>query len=174
MIHCEIEHDLSWSKSYIIRLIPKCIISEISITPSVVDDPDANPPVQPEVAKQTTGATFQINKAKLYVPVLTLSINDNVNFLENLKEGFKRTISWIKYWLEITIQSKNINLDYLIDPTFKNINRLFVLSFKNGDDDPTRNSFEEYYMLLAEIKDFNGLIGNNQFFDQPVKNKQKP
>ena len=95
MIHCEIEHDLSWSKSYIIRLIPECIILEISITPSVADDPDANPPVQLEAVKQTTGATFQINKAKLYVPVLTLSINDNVNFLVNLKEGFKRTISWI-------------------------------------------------------------------------------
>ena len=43
--------------------------------------------------RQTTGATFQINNAKLYVPVVTLSINDNIKFLENIKQGFKRTIS---------------------------------------------------------------------------------
>ena len=51
------------------------------------------------------------------------------------------------YRSEITTQTKNNNLDYLIDPTFADINRLFVLSFKNGDNDPTRNSFDKYYML---------------------------
>ena len=52
--------------------------------------------------------------------------------------------------------------------------RLFVLSFKNGDDDPTRNSFDEYYIpLVVEIKDVNALIDNKQFFDQPVKHKQE-
>ena len=106
------------------------------------------------VAIQTAGETFQINNAKLYVPVVTLSIND-IQFLENLKQGFKRTISWNKYRSEITIQAKNNNLDYLIDPTFRNIYRLFVLSFKNADDDPTRKSFDEYYMPLVEIKCIN-------------------
>ena len=61
----------------------------------------------------------------------------------------------------------------MIDPTFRNINRLFVLSFKNGDDDPTRNSFDEHYMPLIEIKDFHALIDKKPFFDQPVKNKQE-
>ena len=75
---------------------------------------------------QTTGAIFQINNAKLYVPVVTLSVNDNSKFLENIKQGFKRTISWNKYRSEITAQPKNNNSDYLIDPTFRNINRLFV------------------------------------------------
>ena len=51
------------------------------------------------------------------------------------------------YRSEITTQTKNNNLDYLIDPTFADINRLFVLSFKNGDNDATRNSFDKYYML---------------------------
>ena len=114
----------------------------------------------------TTGETFQINNAKLYVPVVTLSINDNIKFLENIKQGFKRTISWNKYRSEITTQSKNNNLDYLIDPTFRNINRLFVLSFKNGDDDPTRNSCDIYYMTLVEIEDFNALIDNKTLFRQ--------
>ena len=49
----------------------------------------------------TTGATFQINNAKLYVPVITLSTN-NIKFLENIKQGSKRTISWNKYRSEIT------------------------------------------------------------------------
>ena len=119
-----------------------------------------------------TGATFQINNAKLYVPIATLTMNDNSKFLENIKQGFKRTIYWNKYRSEITTQPKNNNLDYLIDPTFRNINRLFVLSFKNGNDDPSRDVFDKYYMPLVEIKDFNALIDNKPFFDQPVKNKQ--
>ena len=92
----------------------------------------------------TTSATFQINNAKIYVPVVTFSVNDNIKFLENIKQVFKRTISWNKYRPEITTQTKNNNLDYLIDPTFRNINRLFVPSFKNGNDDPTRDSFDKY------------------------------
>ena len=62
----------------------------------------------------------------------------------------------------------------MIDPTFWNINRLFVLSFTNGDNDPTINSFDRYYIPLEEIKDFNALIKNRPFFYQPVKNKQEP
>ena len=73
----------------------------------------------------------------------------------------------------LTITSKNNNLDYLFDPTFKNINMLFVLSFKNGNNNPTRNSFDKCYMLMVEIKDFNALIDNKNFFNQPVKNIQE-
>ena len=97
-------------------------------------------------ATQTTGATFQINNTKLHVPVVTLSINDNNKLLENKKYRFSRTISWNKYISEITTQTKNNNLDYLIDLKFRNINRLFVLSFRNGNDDPTKESFDKYYM----------------------------
>ena len=50
---------------------------------------------------------------------------------------------------------------------------MFVLSFKNGNDDPSRDVFDKYYMPLVEIKDFNALIDNKPFFDQPVKNKQE-
>ena len=126
----------------------------------------------PVAAIQATGATFQINSAKLYVPIVTLSINNNIKLLENIMQGFKRTISWNKYRSEITRQPKNNNLDYMTDTTFKNINRLFVLSFKNGDDDPTGGYFDKYSMRLVEIKYFNALIDNKAFFDQPVKNKK--
>ena len=75
-----------------------------------------------------------------------MSINDNNKLLENKKYRFSRTISCNKYISEITTQTKNNNLDYLIDPKFRNINRLFVLSFRNGNDDPTKESFDKYYM----------------------------
>ena len=50
---------------------------------------------------------------------------------------------------------------------------MFVLSFKNDNNDPTKNYFDKYYMLLVEIKDFNALIDNKSFFEQPVKSKQE-
>ena len=57
---------------------------------------------------QTNSTTFQINNAKFYVPVVTLYINDNIKFSENIKQGFKRTISWKEYRSEITTQPKKI------------------------------------------------------------------
>ena len=95
-----------------------------------------------------------------------MSINDNINFLENINQRFKRTISRNKYRLEITIQPKDNNLDNLIDPNFRNINGLFVLLFKNGSNDPTRDSFEKCYMSLAEIKDFSALTLNHVLISQ--------
>ena len=74
----------------------------------------------------------------MYVPVVTLSTEDDNNFLEQLKSGFKRTIKWNKYRSEMTNQTKTNNLNYLIDPTFNKVNRLFVLSFENEED---RTSF---------------------------------
>ena len=137
-MNCEIELDLKWSKN--------CVISETSRTPEVEGTNPANEAL-------TTWATFQINNAKLHLPAVTLSINDNINFLENIKQGFKITISWNKYKSEITTKTKNNNLDYPIYQTFRNINRFFVFSFKNGNDNPARDSFDEYYMPLVEIKD---------------------
>ena len=61
----------------------------------------------------------------------------------------------------------------MIDPTLRNIYKLFVLSFKNGNDNPTINYFDKYYMPLVEIKYFNALIDNKLFFDQPVKKQTR-
>ena len=155
--NCERELDLKWTKN--------CVITEVSRTFRAVD-PNADPFVYELVT------TFQINNAKLCCSY-TLAINNNNKFLENKKQGFKITISWIKYRSKITTQPKNNDLDYLIDRTSRNINRLFVLSFKNGDNDPTRDSFETYYMSKVEIKDSNALIENEPIFDQPLKNKQE-
>ena len=82
----------------------------------------------------------------------------------NITQKFERTISWNKYRSVITTQPKNNNLNYLTDPTFRNINRLSILSLKNSNNVPTRNSFDKCYMPLAEIKDFNALILNFSIF----------
>ena len=69
-----------------------------------------------------------------------------------------------KYRSEITTQPKNNNSDYMIDATFRNINRLFVLSFKYVENGLERYSYDQYYIPLEEIKDFNALNDNKSFF----------
>ena len=71
---------------------------------------------------------------------------------------------------QMSNQNKNNNLNYLIDTTFSNANRLFVLSFENEDD---RTFYYKYYLPIAEIKDYNVLIDVNAFFELPIKIKKK-
>ena len=78
--------------------------------------------------------------------------------LEQLKSGFKRTIKWNKYKSQITVQPQNNNLNYLIDPTFTNNNRLFVLLFTRNNAGDNRDTFSQYYLPNVEIKDFNVLL----------------
>ena len=85
-------------------------------------------------------AAFKIKECKLYVPVVTLSADNDNKLLEQFKTGFKRTIKWNKYRSKMSNQTKNNNLNHLIDPTFTNVNRLFVLTFENEDD---RTSFSK-------------------------------
>ena len=101
----------------------------------------------------------------MYVPVVTLSTEDNNNFLEQLKSGFKRSVKWNQYRSEMTNQTKTYNLDYLIDATINKVNRLFVLSLENEED---RTSFSKYYTPKVEIKDFNVLVDGKSFFDVPI------
>ena len=105
LINCVIELDFSWSTG--------CVLSEDDDNLSCV--------------------SFQINTTKPFFLVVTLSINDNITFLDRLKQEFRRTVSWNKYKSEITTQPKNNNLDHMIDETFRNIDGLFVLLFKNDD-----------------------------------------
>ena len=70
----------------------------------------------------------------------------------------------------MTNQTQNNNLNYLIDPTFTKVNRLFVLSFENEDD---RRSFSKYYVPNVQIKDFNVLIDWKSFSDVLIKNEEE-
>ena len=73
----------------------------------------------------------------------------------------------------MTIQPQNNNLNYSIDPTFTNVNRLFVLSFPRNNNTDSRYSFSNYYVPKVQIKDFNVLIDGKSFFDLPVKNEEE-
>ena len=73
----------------------------------------------------------------------------------------------------MTTQPQNNNLNYLIDPTFTNVNRLFVLSFPRNNNTDSRYSYSNYYVPKAQMKDFNVLIDGRSFFDLPIKMKKK-
>ena len=118
-----------------------------------------------DVADQVS--TFTITETNFYVPVVTLSAQDNANLLPQWKSGFKRTISWNKYLSKPELLPQNENLNHLIEPYFQGINRSFVSAFEN---DAQRTSNKRYYISNVEIKDYNVMIDGKNFFDQPVKN----
>ena len=114
-------------------------------------------------------ATFAITDTRLDVPVLTLSTQENTKFLQQLKSGFKRVINWNKYLSKPELLAQNPNLNHLVEPSFQGVNRLFVLAFEN---DKGRTSYEQYYLPIVEIKDYNIMINVENFFDQPIRNNK--
>ena len=82
------------------------------------------------VITNSTGAgRFTIRDTKFYVPVVTLSIQQNAKFLPQLKSGFKRTINWNKYGSDPKKYAQNQYLNHIVDPSFQGVNRLFVYMF---------------------------------------------
>ena len=118
---------------------------------------------------QNQNATFAITDTKLYVPVVTLSRQENTKFFQQLKSGFKRVINWNKYLSKPELLAQNPNLNHLLEPSFQGVNRFFVLAFENDDD---RTSDNQYYLPTVEVKDYNILINGENFFDQPIKNNK--
>ena len=96
---------------------------------------------------------------------MTLSIQENAKFLQQLKSGFKTVINWNKYLSKPELLAQNPNLNYLVEPSFQGVNRLFVLAFE-GDTQRTSNS--RYYLP----KDYNIMINGENFFDKPIKNNK--
>ena len=123
------------------------------------------------VISSATGETkFKITETKLYVPVVTLSTQDNAKLLQQLKSGFKRTINWNKYESNIKTFAQNRYLNHLINPSFQGVNRLFVLSFENEND---RTSHSTYYHPKVQIKDYTDMIDGKNVFDQPINSNIK-
>ena len=115
-----------------------------------------------------TGETkFEITNRKLYDTVVTLSTQDNAKLLQQLKSGFKTTISWNKHQTKVSTEGVNQYLDFLIDPSVQGVNTLFVLSFENECD---RKVHTGYYLPKVEIKDYSVMIDGKNVLDQPVKN----
>ena len=108
-------------------------------------------------------------EVKLYVPVVTLSTQENTKLLQQLKSGFKRVINWNKYLSKPELLRRNANLNYLVEPSFQGVNRFFVLAFEN---DTQRTSHSGYYLSNVEIKDYNIMINGENFFDQPLKSNK--
>ena len=117
-----------------------------------------------------TGATLSITDCKLYVPAVTLSKDNETKLLTNLKSGFKREIIWNKYRSQMTTEAVTNHLSILIDPTFTNVNRLFVLAYQNADD---RQSFSQFYFSNVMVKDYNVIIDKLAFFDLLIKTEEE-
>ena len=117
-------------------------------------------------ASDNQNTTFGITDTKPYVPVLTLSTEDNAKLLQQLKAIFIRTINWNEYYQETEkINVPNPHLDYLIDPCFQGINKLFALPF-NALADRIRHS--RYYLPTEKVKDYNFMIDGKSFFDESI------
>ena len=96
---------------------------------------------------------------------MALSKDNKTKLLTNLKSGFKREIIWNKYRSQMTTEVVNNNLNILIDPTFTNVNKLFVLAYQNADD---RQSYSQFYLPNVMVKDYNVIIDQSAFFDLPI------
>ena len=113
----------------------------------------------------------------MYVPVFTLSKENDKKLLEQLQSVFKITIKWNKYRSQMTIQPQDNNLNYLIDPTFIKVDRFLVFSFERIEENNVKkdhiDSFLHYYVPNVEIKDFHVLIGGKEIFDLPLKTEEE-
>ena len=141
LIRCEINLILTWSAN--------CVIVFTNVT--------------------NQNAIFEITIIKLYVPVVTLLTEDNAKLLQRLKSGFNRTITWNKYLSKPELLPRNRNLNHLVEPSFKGVNRFFILAYKN---DAQRTSAKGYYLPNVELKEYNVMINGENFFDQPVKDNK--
>ena len=122
------------------------------------------------VITNSTGAgTFEIRDTKLYVPVVNLSTQDNDKLFQELKSGFKRTVNWNKYLPKPELLGRDPNLNHLVEPSFKGVNRLFVLTLEN---DTQRTSHSGYYLPNVELKHYNVMTNGENLFDQPVKDNK--
>ena len=140
-INCEVNLILTWS--------PNCVILYTNV-------PNQIP-------------TFTITERKAYVPVVTLSIQDNAKLLPQLKSDFKRTINWNKYLAKPELLRRNPYLNHLVEPSFQAVNRRVFLAFEK---DAQRKSSKIYYLPNVEIKDYNGMIVGEKFFDRPMENNK--
>ena len=137
LINCEIELILTWSKN--------CALADMTVRAAGNNN-------DPPAIVAPTGLEFQITNTKLNVPVVTLSKENDKKLLEQLKSEFKRVIKWSKYRSQMTIQSNNLN--YLVDPTFIKVNRLFVFLLERIEENnvkkDVRDSFSCFYVPIVK------------------------
>ena len=123
------------------------------------------------LSNQDGDAVFIINDTGMYVPVVTLSKEDNKDFIEQQNKGFQRSI----YRNEYKTKEINENADdkvfkYInLDPSFQGVNRLFVMAYNSANDQPTRNGQRKYYLPRIDLNKFNVVIDGRNFYDNPIE-----
>ena len=107
----------------------------------------------------------------MYVPVVTLSKEDNNDFIEQQNKGFKRSVYWNKY--ETKEQNSDAAANVLkhinLDPSFQAVNRLFVMAHNKVDGQPTRNGQRKYYLPRIDLNKYNVIIDGTNFYDNPIE-----
>ena len=150
LINCKIHLELDWSKN--------CILSNLALPA---------PPALPVA----DNSKFIIRDTKLYIPVVTLSKEDNKDFIEQQSKGFQRSIYWKEYLIKESNEAAPVNNTYKtfnVDPSFQGVNRLFVMAFNSAANNATRNSYERYYLPRVGIKDCNAIIDGRSFYDNNI------
>ena len=157
LINCKVELSLKWIES--------CILT-----------------INPNANNNTNKATFTITDAKLYVPLVTLSIEDNAKLSKLLSEGFKTSIYWNKYQvipnkiINIAINGREHHLRELLDSNYQGVKRLFFLAYNNsagGDGQVSLDSFKKYFLPRVKIENYNIEIDGRNFYDQPINDSIK-
>ena len=120
-------------------------------------------------ANAANSTAFKITKTELYVPVVTLNIEDNNKLNQLLDTEFKRKVYWNEYKSKIeTITQGDGDNNYkksLLDAKIPGVNRLFVAAFPNA---PVRSSHRQYFLPSLNINDYNVLIDGRNFYDQNI------
>ena len=147
LINCKIKLNLTWKK--------ECVLSTL-------DDDAANP---------ENNAVFIINDTKLYVPVVTLSKEDNKDFIEQQNKGFQRSIYWNEYKTKgVTENADANNFKYIsLDPFFQGVNRLFVMTHNSANGQPTRDGRKKYYLPRIDLNKYNVIIDGRNLYDNPIE-----
>ena len=116
-------------------------------------------------------AVFIINDTKLYVPVVTLSKEDNKDFTEQQNKGFQRSIYWNEYKTkELTADAGANVFKYIsLDSSFQCVNRLFLMAYSRVAGQPTRNGQQKYYLPRIDLKKYNVITDGRNFYDNPIE-----
>ena len=115
-------------------------------------------------------AVFIINDTKMYVPVVTLSKEDNKDSIEQQNKGFQQSIYWNEYKTKEINENADANVfKYInLDPSFQGVNRLFVMAYNRANGQPTRNGQQKYYLPRIDLEKYVIIDGRN-FYDNPIE-----
>ena len=117
-------------------------------------------------------AVFIINDTRLYIPTVTLSKEDNKDFIDQQNKGFQRSIYWKEYKTKALTENADANVfKYInLDPSFQGVNRLFVMVYNRvNNNQPTRDGQQKYYLPRIDLKKYNVIIDGRNCYDNPIE-----